>query len=393
MIERWLKRLARKVGLDRRSPLLSEAEFLAFRKAVLFPDDRDPVERFTKAFTRYLGVRHGVAVNSGTSALEVAVAAAGVGPGDEVIVPSYSYYSTASAVMKAGADAVFADVRLDDGGIDPDAIRRMSTEKTKAVIAVHLAGVPVDLDAILDLCRARGMTLIEDVAQAVGSEWRGRKLGSFGALGCFSFQASKQLGAGEGGFIATDDERLFSLCSAYSNVGLLPNVSDEEHTLLGGNYRLPRLEAALLSILLEKIDESMDRRAENATFLTASLSGIPGITPARRPSHATRINLHFYGLRYDKPRFGGMPKSEVLSFLRNEGLPAEGGYPSPLYSHPAFGERTELLSSGHPNTLELCATTIGFPQDFLTGSRRDMEHAVHTIRKLAERYADGVGAR
>jgi len=405
VIKSWLRRFRRKARISRRlaMPLLSEEEFLSLRKVVLFPDDGvDAVVRFTREFARYLGVRYGVAVNSGTSALEIAVAAAGIGPGDEVIVPSYSFYSTASAVLKARARPVFADVCLDDGCIDPEEVRKAVTDRTKAVIAVHLAGVPANLDGLLDVCRARGLTLIEDVAQGVGSEWRGKKLGSFGSLGCFSFQSSKNLAAGEGGFIATDDKRLFSLCAAFSNLGLLPHESPGEHVFLGGNYRLPYLEAALLSILLRKVDEPIGRREENSAFLTESLKEIPGITPAGRPPQATRINHHFYGFRYDKTKFGGIPKGKFISLLQKRGLPCQGGYPSPLYAHPAFRQNLEAASkcfascekakgaqSGpihHSNTLRLCEEIVGFEQDFLLGGRGDMEAAVRAILGLSERY-------
>jgi dTDP-4-amino-4,6-dideoxygalactose transaminase len=405
VIKSWLKRVARHAGISRDfpMPLLSEEEFRSLEKVVLSPrEGMDAVARFTRNFARYLGVRYGVAVNSGTSALEIAVAAAGIGPGDEVIVPSYSFYSTASAVLKARARPVFVDVRLEDGCIDCEEVRKAATGKTKAVIAVHLAGVPADLDGLLDVCRGRGLTLIEDVAQAVGSEWRGRKLGSFGALGCFSFQASKNLAAGEGGFIATDDERLFSLCSAFSNVGLSPDANEWEHVILGGNYRLPHLEAAILSILLKKVDESIERKEENSAFLTESLKKISGITLLRRPPQATRINHHFYGFRYGKGEFGGMPKGKFISLLQNEGLPCAGGYPSPLYAHPAFSQNLEALSKcfafcekakdlqagqiHHPNTLKLCAEAAGFEQNFLLGGRKEMEGAVEAIQRLSKQY-------
>jgi dTDP-4-amino-4,6-dideoxygalactose transaminase len=370
-------------------PHLSAEEFRSLEKIVLSPrEGMDAVAKFTKNFTRYLGVQYGVAVNSGTSALEIAVAAAGIGPGDEVIVPSYSFYSTASAVLKARAKPVFVDVRLEDGCIDAEEVRKAATSETKAVIAVHLAGVPADMDALQDICRERGLILIEDVAQAVGSEWRRKKLGSLGVIGCFSFQASKNLAVGEGGFIATNDRRFFSLCSALSNVGLSPDENQWEHVLLGGNYRLPHLEAAVLSILLEKIDEPIQRKEGNSAFLTESLKKIRGIIPCDRPSQATRINHHFYGFRYDNGRFGGAPKEKFISLLQEAGLPCEGGYPIPLYAHRAF-EMQRGWQSGkihHPNTMTLCAEALGFEQDFLLGTRKDMENAVEAIQRIAQRY-------
>jgi dTDP-4-amino-4,6-dideoxygalactose transaminase len=394
---------------DVRMPLLSEEEFRSLGDLVLSPrEDTDTVARFTSEFTRYLGVRYGVAVNSGTSALEIAVAATGVGPGDEVIVPSYSFYSTASAVLKARAKPVFADVRLEDGSLDPEEVRKAATGRTKAVIAVHLAGVPADLDRLVDVCRAGGLILIEDVAQGVGSEWRGRKLGSFGALSCFSFQASKQLAAGEGGFIGTDERRLFSRCSALSNVGLSPDADPSEHGLLGGNYRLPYLEAAVLSILLKRVDDPIGRREENAAFLTEALRRIPGITPLARPAHATRINYHFYGFRYDRRKFGDISKRQFVSLLRSEGLPGAEGYPRPLYAHPAFGQNLAAFSScfaacerangaqpgpvDHPNALRLCDEVAGFEQDLLLAGKEEMEAAVQAIERLSRRY-DGSRTR
>ena len=215
-------------------PLLSEEEFRSLERAVLFPDEeQDAVARFTKEFASYLGVRYGVAVNSGTSALEIAIAAAGIGPGDEVIVPSYSFYSTASAVLKARATAGLCG-RAPGGRLHrPGRSAQGGDGQHQGRHPGAPGGRPADLDALLEICRERGLILIEDVAQGVGSEWRGRKLGSFGSLGCFSFQASKNLAAGEGGFIATNDERLFSLCSALSNVGISPDGNEWEHVSAG----------------------------------------------------------------------------------------------------------------------------------------------------------------
>jgi dTDP-4-amino-4,6-dideoxygalactose transaminase len=403
MIRNWVKMLGRRAAIpEGRVPLLSEDEFLSLKRVVLSAEEgTDAVARFTKDFSRYLGVRYGVAVNSGTSALEIAVAAAGIGPGDEIIVPSYSFYSTASAVLKARAMPVFVDVRLEDGCIDPTEVAKAVSKKTKAIIAVHLAGVPAPLDTLLEICNARGLILIEDAAQSVGSEWRGKKVGSFGAMACFSFQASKNLAAGEGGFIATNDRRLFSLCSAFSNVGMSPDSSSWEHVLLGGNYRLPYLEAAVLSLLLKKVDGTISRREDNAAFLTESLKKIPGVTPSARPLQANRINYHFYGFRYDKNKFGGVTKEKFISLLQNDGVPCEGGYPCPLYAHPAFRQnldhfskcfgscesvsRTPLEAVQHGNTLKLCEEAVGFEQNFLLGGRNEMEVAVRAIRKLADR--------
>jgi dTDP-4-amino-4,6-dideoxygalactose transaminase len=325
-------RIARKAGVRRAGDaVFSEREFQSLKKMVLFPGDgADAVERFTREFTAYLGVRHGVAVNSGTSALEIAVAASGIGPGDEVIVPSYSYYSTASAVLKARARPVFVDVRLEDGSIDPPRIRAALGPRTKAIIAVHLAGAPASLDEILEICRPHAIALIEDVAQGVGSEWRGRKLGSFGSLACFSFQASKNLAAGEGGFIATNDDRLYPICAALADVGLMPGGDDTEHVLLGGNYRMPALEAAILSILLARIDAPIDRREENAAFLTESLKAIPGVIAPVRRREATRINYHFFGLRSDRTRPGAPSGSELVAALGREGVRRATRGPSTL---------------------------------------------------------------
>jgi dTDP-4-amino-4,6-dideoxygalactose transaminase len=398
----WLRRIARKAGFGRAdAAAFSEREFQSLKEMVFFPrDGADAVERFTREFTTYLGVRHGVAVNSGTSALEIAVAASRIGPGDEVIVPSYSYYSTASAVFKAGARPVFVDVRLDDGCIDPERIRAALTPRTKAIIAVHLAGVPASLDEILEICRAHALLLIEDVAQGVGSEWRGRKLGSFGSLACFSFQASKNLAAGEGGFIATNDERLYPVCSALANVGLMPDGDATEHVLLGGNYRMPYLEAALLSILLARIDAPIDRREENAVFLTESLEAIPGIIAPVRRKEATRINYHFYGFRCDTARPGALRGSELVAALRRAGVPCQGGYPRPLYAHPAFDETAAALSrhpasergvparpdpNDHPNTVTLCRDAVGFEQGFLLGTRDDMQRAIRGLETILRR--------
>ena len=206
----------------------------------------DRVDEIERRFPPFHEARHGVAVSSGTAALQVALEAAGVRLGDEVIVPSYTFVATAASVALVGAVPVFVDVDPGDYCIDPAAVEAAVTERTRAVIAVHFAGHPADLDALGRLCRARGLRLIEDAAQAHCAEWRNRRVGAIGDLGTFSFQASKNLNSGEGGFILSDDEDLAEAAWSIHNCGRSRTGAWYEHPLVGGNYRMTEFQAALL---------------------------------------------------------------------------------------------------------------------------------------------------
>lgn len=346
----------------------------------------DRVAEFERVFSEFHHARHGCAVSSGTTALQVALEAAGVGVGDEVVVPSYTFVATAAAVALVGAVPVFVDVSPDTYCIDVAAVEAAVTERTRAVIAVHLAGQPADLDALVTLCRARGVRLIEDAAQAHCAEWKGRRVGAIGDLGTFSFQASKNLNAGEGGFVLCDDEALAEAAWSIHNCGRSHDGEWYEHPLIGGNYRMTEFQAALLLSQMRNLEPQTDLRSKNAALLTEHLSDIEGIRPLVVDDRVTRHAYHLYVMRYDAAAFGGASRDRFVEALCAEGVPSAAGY-RPLYREPAFQARFRGkpdYSRVHcPVTERICADeAVWLNQNLLLGTEEDTEQIAAAVRKV-----------
>ncbi len=266
-----------------------------------------------------------VAVSSGTAALTIALEAAGVGPGDEVIVPPYTFIATASACCFLGAIPVFADLDPRTLCLDPAAVAAVWSPRTKAVLPVHLGGCPADLSALSALCRDRGAALIEDACQAPGAAWAGRPVGSWGTLGCFSFQESKNLSAGEGGAITGRGAPL-EIAWSLHNVGRTRGGAWYGHARLGGNHRMTALQAALLRSQLPRFEDHSCRRNAAAAHLALLAADIPGIDPLVPPPEVTRHAWHLFLFRYRPAAFGGRSRGEFLKALSAEGVPASSGY-------------------------------------------------------------------
>jgi len=209
---------------------------------------------FEKEFARFHGAKHGIAVTNGTAALEVTMSALGIGPGDEVIVPDFTFVATASAVLYASALPVMVDVSPETYCLDPQLAEAVVTPKTKAIIAVHMGGNPSDLDALGSLATRKGISLVEDSAHAHGSEWNGRRLGTFGAASTFSFQSSKLMTAGEGGIIITNDDAFERLARSVHDCGRMSGEWFYSHYINGSNYRLSEWQGAILSAQLTRLD-------------------------------------------------------------------------------------------------------------------------------------------
>ncbi|HEV7214051.1 MAG TPA: DegT/DnrJ/EryC1/StrS family aminotransferase [Chloroflexota bacterium] len=306
------------------------------------------VAEFEQAWAAFQQAQYCVAVVNGSSALEVALRALDLEPGDEVIMPAYTFVATAAAALLAGALPVFADIDPDSFELDPAAVEAAVTQRTRAVIPVHIAGCPPDMDAILDLAKRHGLRVVEDAAQAHGAAWRGRRVGALGDLGTFSFQASKNLNAGEGGAIVTDDQTLFQRVWSLHNVGRTRTEQWRtsgwyQHDLLGFNYRLTAFQAALLLAQLTRLEDQMSRREQAAQLLDRELGAIPGIRPQARDPRVTAHAHHLYMLRYEAAAFGGRPRADFLAALRAEGVPCSPGYTEPLQRSPAVLQATETL--------------------------------------------------
>lgn len=359
------------------------------------------VKEFEQRFASYQDARFGITTTSGTTALQIALKAAGVGAGDEVIVPPYTFVATATAVLEVNAVPVFVDIGRDTLNLDPEAVEEAITEKTKAIIPVHFAGYPADMEEIGRIAQKHGLTVIEDACHAWGTDYKGRKVGAIGSMGAFSFQASKNITSSEGGIILTDDEELADLCRSYSNCGRVKDRPWYEHYILGGNYRMTEFQAAILLCQLARLDDQVTRRMENARILDEGLRELEGIELLQQEPKGKRRSYHLYCFRYVKEEFGGVPRERFIEALVAEGIPASPGYPFPLYRNPLFERRGERprycplscpyygkevdYSKVHcPNAEQACREVVWLPQTVLLGSKEDMEDIIKAVRKVRE---------
>lgn len=359
----------------------------------------DNVRRFEDAYARATGARRCLATCNGTSALFVALNALGVQPGDEVILPPYTFIATVNVVLRQFALPVFVDTDPETFQIDASKIESAITPDTRAVVPVHLGGNVCDLDRILDIARRRGVPVIEDACQAHMAEWQGRKAGTLGAAGCFSFQASKNLNSGEGGAMLTSDESLYERAYAFHNngSGLKAIGANFAYASTGHNLRLTEFQAALLLEQMARLDAQVRIRSANGAWLGSELEKIPGIRPARQYPGCTRNAYHLFMFRYDSAEFSGLSRELFLKALRAEGIPASGGY-SPLNTQPflkntlnsrgyrrlfpektlrQWAERTACPANGR-----LCSEAVWLTQNMLLGSRSDMVSIVEAIARI-----------
>jgi dTDP-4-amino-4,6-dideoxygalactose transaminase len=353
------------------------------------------VKEFGERWAAYQQARFCVPCTNGTHALELALRAAGVRAEDEVIVPPYTFIASASAVVHVNAVPLFADVELDTGNLDPAAVEAAITPRTRAILAVHIAGCPADMDRLGEIARRHDLLLIEDAAQAHGAEWRERRVGALGHAGTFSFQASKNLNAGEGGAILTNDPAIFDRTWSLVNVGRVREGGWYEHGILSGNYRMTEWQAAILNSQLARLDEQTARRNQNALYLARQLAEIPGISPARRDPRITRHAYHLFLFRYDAAAFNGLSRDDFLRYLAAEGVPCSRGY-TPLYrsdafrvdadTHP-FAGRFDYKQVCLPAVERLCDEAVWLGQSLLLADRDDMDDVVGAVRKIQDAQA------
>jgi dTDP-4-amino-4,6-dideoxygalactose transaminase len=362
------------------------------------------VEHFEAAYARLTGTKYCVATANGTSALIAALNAIGVGPGDEVLLPPYTFVATLNVILLQHALPVFVDTDIETSQIDHRKIEATAGPNTVAVIPVHLGGSAANLDAILPLAKKKGWRVVEDACQSHLGEWRGRKVGSLGDMGCFSFQASKNLNSGEGGAIISDNEELTDRAYAFHANGRSRKVAQAgfSYASSGANLRLTEFQAVLLEAQMTRLEEQSKRREQNAAYLTQMLKEIPGIAPAKMYDGCTRNAWHLYMLRYDKEAFGGLPRRTFLQALGKEGVPGSGGY-TPLNKEPfllqiasspqwkrIFGEarlKQWLERNQTPMNDRLCEQAVWFTQTMLLGTRQDMEMIAEAIRKIHSQAA------
>lgn len=354
------------------------------------------VKQFEQAWASYCGVGDAIAVTNGTHAIEVALAGLGIGSGDEVIVTDYTFLASASAVAAVNARPVLVDVDPSTFCIDPAAVEAAITDRTAAVVAVHLAGHPADMDRLSQVCDSHGLALIEDCAHAHGSSWRGIPVGSIGAAGTFSFQQSKLMTAGEGGAITVRDPDHAASVRSFSDCGRRPGEWFYSHYVLGGNYRMTEWQAAVLLAQLERFPDWNEKRNKNAQYLNDELARIPGVHPQWRDPRTTSQGYYCYVVRLDEEVFGA-PRDAVREALVAEGMSLTMSYPA-VHSLDVFAERNleprhrqldgwpEYGSLHLPVTSNLAATSLWFNHQTLMDERPDdVVEAMWKVQAAAQR--------
>jgi dTDP-4-amino-4,6-dideoxygalactose transaminase len=302
--------------------------------------------------------------------------------------------ATATAVVEANAVPVFADIDLETFNLDPRAVEKVITPRTRAIIPVHMAGQPADMNALMQIAGRHGLIVIEDAAHAHGAVYNGAPVGSLGHLSSFSFQSSKNLTSGEGGIICTSDDRLADACRSIHNCGRLEGGLWYEHHVISGNYRLGEFQGAVLNAQLDRLQEQTATRDRNGQYLAARLSRIPGIHPQRRPPDCTRHSFHLFLFRIDAQRFGA-PRAAVLNAIQAEGIPVSGGYALPLYRQPlflnkAFGpylsgvsDRLDYAKVHCPNCELICSEQGAWlEQSLFLGAESDMDEIARAFEKV-----------
>jgi dTDP-4-amino-4,6-dideoxygalactose transaminase len=358
-----------------------------------FPFPNEKAREFGALFAKAQGARHALVVTNGTVALEVALRAVGIGRGDEVIVPAYTWEGTAAAVMAAGGVPVFADCDPETYCLDPASLDAALSARTRAVLPVHLGMSMADMDAIIAFAGRRGLAVIEDCAHAHGARWKGRGAGSLGDAGCFSFQTSKLMTAGEGGAIVTSRDDVEERCETISNCGRASEADRHGWRGVGGNSRMTEFQAAVLIAQLERLEEQTARREAALARLEAALAGVPGLRPLRRDPRQDRRAIYQLVLRYDPEAFAGASRDAFAAALEAEGVPADGTFYEAVYRSPLF-----LAPPGSFRALPCPVTeraayreAVWIPHWVLLGDDRVFDGVFEAIRKVREHAGELAG--
>jgi len=353
-------------------PVIGEEE-IAEVQAVLrsgLISDGEEVRIFEKEFSGFIGTKHAVAVSSGTAAIYVALISHGIGPGDEVITTPFSFIATANAVLLTGARPVFADIRSDTFNIDPDEVIKKITPETKALLPVHLYGLPCDMEALTQIAEEHNLALIEDACQAHGAEYRNRKAGSYGT-GCFSFYPTKNMTTGEGGMITTNDPEIAVKARLIVNHGQNRRY---HHETIGYNYRMTNIAAAIGLCQLKRLPFLNGMRTRNAMILNAGLQGIKGIELPRAGDDLKHA-YHQYTIRLTE-QFA-LSREDFRGNLRGRGTYTEVYYPLPIHRQPLY---QKLGYHDHLPVAEKCAEEVVSLPVHPSLNGEDLEHIIECVR-------------
>ncbi len=359
------------------------------------------VTEFEKQYAKLMGTKRCLATASGTTALLTAMAILGIDAGDEVIVSPYTFIATYNVVFISKALPVFADTDPETFQINPDKIEERINERTKAILPVHILGLPANMDRIMEIGKKHNLLVIEDACQAWLAEWRNRKCGTIGDIGCFSFQNSKHLPAGEGGAIVGNDDEIMDRCYSLHNCGR-PYGSvkrTSSYPQRGSNRRMQEFQAVILMSQLKRLQSDAKKRSENAAYLTKRLKEIPGIIPHKLYDGVTRAAFHLYPFRYKKEQFNNVPRNVFLRALSREGIPCSGGY-GPQYKDGLIEDALQsrgykrLFSAKrlkkyreenhYPDNDQLCREAVWLGQQMLLTGKKDMDDIADAIIKIYE---------
>ncbi len=356
------------------------------------------VPEFEAGYANLLGAKRCLATASGTTSLITALHVMGVDAGDEVILSPYTFIATYSAVVMHKALPVFADTDPTTLTMDPASIESRITDRTRAILPVHIYGMPCDMDPINAIAKKHNLAVVEDACQAWLAEYKGKKCGTLADLGCFSFQNSKHLPSGEGGAVTGNSDELLDRCTSYHSCGrAIGSVQGRGCFTRSSNFRMQHFQASILLQQFDKLVKETEVRRANADHLGAALEQIPGIAPARLPENSRAV-WHLYPLRFDSREFSGMSRSSFIRSLRAEGVPCSDVYHEQyfdgsldeainsrgfqrLFSAKRLKDYRESFKELKGNK-QVCETTVGLPQNLLLAPRGDMEQIIAAIRKI-----------
>ena len=355
-----------------------------------FPSPNVMAGEFAERFAAHHGAKHGICTTGGTTALEVALRAAGLDRGDEVLVPALTFYATAFAALVQGFVPVFVDIDPETWCIDVTQIERHITPNTRAVLPVHLGSRIADMDAIAEIAKKHGLRVVEDCAHMHGAKWCGRGVGTMGDLGCFSFQSSKLMTCGEGGIILTSDDGLADRCHAYVNSGRVRTTDRQasEGTMLGWNYRITEFQAAVLLAQLERLPEQVATRDRNVAHLERRIAEIEGVSTLRRDDRQDTKSGYGVVLRYDASAWRGLPRDRFAWALYKEGMKLSGAFYTPVYKTPLFAWKDALIDVDYSDVrcpvAEKAAyeEMIWLPHEVFLGGESDIDDLCEGILKL-----------
>ena len=374
-----------------------QAVIRVLRRGRLFASmyEGEEVPKFEEEFAAMVGAKYSVAVSSGTAALDIALRAVGVSLGDEVITTPYTFIATATSILHNHGVPVFADVEPRTRNIDPREIEKLVSERTKAIVVVHMAGHPVEMDEVMEVAERHGLYVIEDAAQAHLAEYKGRRVGSIGHLAIFSFQQSKNMTAGEGGIITTNDGELAEICRSLREHGRRRDKPWYYHELLGWNYRMTELQAAILRAQLRRLPKVTEERRRNAELLSKLLSEFDFISPPYTAPYIKHA-YHLYLVDYN-PEILGVDKLTLARVVQAEGIPLSEGYCWPVYENPVFSDpakrpkipfavidrEVEYRRGLCPVAEKLCYETgMWLPGYVLNAPRRELEDVARVLEKV-----------